>query len=165
MRSLLLNGAAAALFLCSANAILAQSIPEPGQIAAVPEVVVPPAGFSTNGSSAVLPTVDIAHVETAHDRMVNRIWIASMLAMVGATSLDAGTSWGKREANGFLASSDGTFGAKGLGIKAGMAVGVLVPEILLRHKDLKSKFAVGNFAEAAIFAGVSIHNLRITPAK
>ncbi|HEX4810912.1 MAG TPA: hypothetical protein VH325_18385 [Bryobacteraceae bacterium] len=165
MRSLLLNGAAAVLFLYSANAVLGQSVPKPGQIAAVPEVVVPPAAFSSNSSSAVLPSIDIARVETAHDRKVNRIWIASMLAMVGATSLDAGTSWGKREANGFLASSDGTFGAKGLGIKAGMAAGVILPEILLRHKDLKSKFAVGNFAEAAIFTGVSVHNLRITPAK
>jgi len=165
MKSLLLNGAAAALFLCSASAVLSQSVPKPGQIAPVPEVMVPPT-FSSGSSSMILPSVDMARVETAHDRKVNRLWIASMLAMVGATSLDAGTSWGKREANGFLASSDGTFGAKGLGIKAGMAVGVILPELLLRnHKDLKSKFAVGNFADAAIFTGVSIHNLSVTPAK
>ncbi len=166
MRSVLMGAAAAALVFSFSGVIFGQSVPKPGQIAVAPEVVIPPAGFSASSSSAVLPKVDIAQVEDKHEKRVNRIWIASMLALVGSTGLDAGTSWGKREPNGLLASSDGTFGARGLSIKAAVAAGVVVPEILFRkHENLKSKFAVGNFAEAAIFTGVSIHNLRITAAQ
>ncbi|MBV8808347.1 MAG: hypothetical protein JO033_06695 [Acidobacteriaceae bacterium] len=166
MRFLFLGAAAAALVFSFSGAIFGQSVPTPGQIAVAPEVVVPPASFSSTGSSAILPKADIAHVEDKHERRMNHIWIASMLALVGSTSLDAGSSWGKREANGFLASSDGTFGARGLSIKAAVTAGVIVPEILFRkHENLKSAFAIGNFAQAAVFTGVSIHNLRIPAAK
>ena len=69
--------------------------------------------------------------------------------MAAGTGADAATSWHKSESNGLLASSDGTFGAKGLGIKAGLAGGLLLPQILFRkHKDLRTAFTVGNFAQA-----------------
>ena len=82
--------------------------------------------------------------------------------MAAGTGADAATSWHKRESNGLLASSDGTFGAKGLAIKAGLAAGLLVPQILFRkHTDLRTAFTVGNFAQAGIFTGVAIHNAGI----
>jgi hypothetical protein len=101
-----------------------------------------------------------------HDRLMNRIWIASMLAMAAASGFDAETSWGKLEANSLLASRDGTFGAKGVSIKAGAAAAIIIPQILFRkHKDLRVKFAIGNFAGAAVFSGVAIHNLGIAAPK
>ncbi|MDQ2774713.1 MAG: hypothetical protein M3Y57_07290 [Acidobacteriota bacterium] len=104
----------------------------------------------------------IAHVETPHDRTMQRLWIGSMLAMAGATAFDAASSWGKSEGNGFLASPDGTFGARGLSIKAAIAAAVIVPQLLLRrHKELNMKFLTGNFVQAGIFTAVSVHNLGI----
>ena len=97
---------------------------------------------------------------------MDRIWVGSMVTMLAATSFDAGSSWGKREGNPLLASSNGTFGAKGLSIKMSLAAAVIVPEVLLRHhKDMKSKFAIANFAEAGLFTGVAIHNLGIAGPK
>ncbi len=166
MRSLILKSAAAVLLTASTGTLFAQGVTKPGQIAAAPEAVLLPKLAPAISSSEMTPKMSIPSFEERHDRKVNRIWIASMVAMGAATGMDAGSSWGKREGNSLLASSDGTFGAKGLSIKAGVAAGIILPEILLRHhKDLKSKFAIGNFAEAALFGGVAIHNMGIAAAK
>lgn len=117
-------------------------------------------------SSALYSRDRVSMLEQKHDGRINRIWVSSMFAMTAATGMDAGSSWGKREGNSLLASSDGTFGAKGLSIKAGVAAGIILPELLLHHhKDLKSKFAIGNFVEAALFSRVAIHNMGISAAK
>jgi hypothetical protein len=132
---------------------------QPGQLASVslsdlgakPAVVV----FNPAGPQILSP-------EMRHERTVNRLWVASLVAVAASTSMDAATSWGKREGNGLLASSDGTFGARGFGIKAGMLAGVVVPQLIFRHhKELRTKFAIGNLIETGIFTGVSVHNLGI----
>ncbi len=147
----------AAFFLAGSQFVAAQVQTQPGDLA-----------------SAVLPSVDarplisvlpaqpaIASVKDRDTRM-KRLWIGSMAAMLGATSMDAATSWGKREGNGLLASSDGNFGMRGASIKFGMAAAVIIPQVLLRkHVSLRSKFMLGNFIEAGIFTGVSIHNLGV----
>jgi len=165
MRSLIVRSAAAVLLAVSTGTLFAQSVTKPGQLAAESAAVFSPEVSPAEGS---FPTYKnhIPQFEDRHDRIVNRIWVASMLSIVAATGFDAGTSWGKREGNSLLASSNGTFGSKGLSIKAGVAAGVIVPEILFRHhKDLKSKFAIGNLAEAAVFSGVAIHNMGISAPK
>ncbi len=165
MRSLILKGAAAVLLMGSTATLFAQSVTRPGQIAAESAAVLSP-GLSPASSYPVSVTNSLPTYEDRHDRTMNRIWVASMFAMAAATGMDAGTSWGKREGNSFLASPDGTFGAKGMSIKAGVAAGVILPQVLLRHhKYLKSKFAIGNFAEAALFGGVAIHNMGIAASK
>lgn len=165
MKSLIVKSATAILLTVSAGSLFGQGLAKPGQLAAAPEVVMA-SGFSTFTTSPIKYKNSLLETQDRHDRKMNRIWIASMVAMVAATSMDAGSSWGKREGNSFLASSDGTFGAKGLSIKAGMAVGVILPQILLRrHKDLKSKFAIGNFAEAGLFGGIAVRNMGISSAK
>jgi hypothetical protein len=118
----------------------------------------------TNPSNTSLSAkVTIAHVdETPHERHMRRLWIASIAAMTAGTAADAMSSWHKRESNGLLASSDGTFGAKGLTIKAGIASAVLVPQIVFRrHRDWYLPFAASNFIEAGIFAGTTAHNLTV----
>ncbi|HEX4164237.1 MAG TPA: hypothetical protein VHZ55_02080 [Bryobacteraceae bacterium] len=153
--------AAAALIGMGVSTLSAQNLRQPGQIAAAPEAVMAPSYSASN-----LQQNSFLQMEERHDRKVNRIWMVSIAAVAAATSLDAASSWGKMEGNSFLASSDGRFGAKGLSIKAGMAAGVIIPEILFRkHKDLKTKFAIGNFAEAAIFGGAAIHNMGIAAPK
>jgi hypothetical protein len=117
-------------------------------------------------SSAAAPRISIANVEDRHEQRLKYLWIASIFAMAAGTGADAATSWHKRESNGLLASSDGNFGAKGLSIKAGLAGGLLLPQILFRrHTDLRTAFTVGNFAQAGVFTGIAIHNAGIAAPK
>ncbi len=131
----------------------------------LPAQTISPASASLpiESSAFVAPRISIANVEEdRHERRLKYLWIASIVAMAGGTGADAATSWHKTESNGLLASSDGTFGAKGLAIKAGLAGGLLVPQILFRkHTDLRTAFTIGNFAQAGIFTGVAIHNAGI----
>lgn len=161
MKALFGTGMGAAMLLACGTLASAQVKLRPGQIAIASEVSVP--GIAATGGSPVISRdIKVDKAEERHDRIVKRVWIASMLAMAGASGLDAGTSWGKQEANGLLASSDGTFGARGLSIKAGTAAAIILPQILFRkHKDFRAKFAMGNFAGAAVFTGVAIHNVGI----
>jgi hypothetical protein len=113
-------------------------------------------------STIVAPAISIANVEDRHEQRLKYLWIASMFAMAAGTGADAATSWHKRESNPLLASSDGTFGSKGIGIKAGLAGGLLLPQILFRkNKDLHTAFTIGNFAQAGLFSGIAIHNVGI----
>jgi hypothetical protein len=163
MRLLIVLAIVALLSLDSAAITSAQTVRQPGQLGV--SFQVGPGGGVEQYSASALPKTSVASVEDPHDRFVNRLWIASMIAAVAGTSFDAGSSRGQVEANGLLASSDGRFGAKGLGIKAGFAAATIIPQICLRkHKALKGPFAFGNFAEAAIFTGVSVHNLQVRNA-
>jgi len=127
-----------------------------------PAQTISPANLPIESSAFVAPRISIANVEDRHERRLKYLWIASIVAMAAGTGADAATSWHKRESNGLLASSDGTFGAKGLAIKAGLAGGLAVPQILFRkHTDLRTAFTIGNFAQAGIFTGVAIHNAGI----
>ena len=145
MKAFTLVGLAASL-LCSAGAVQAQNL------------------FTSPMPSPVVSSrVTIANVaETPREQKMRRIWIASIAAMTAGSAADAYSSWHKQESNGLLASSNGTFGAKGVALKAGIASAVLVPQILLRkHRDWHTAFAASNFLEAGIFAGATAHNLAI----
>ena len=157
----------ALVFLCCGALafVKAQTPAQPGQLAADVRVAAPsPHDLASNASGAVSKTT-IADPQDSHERWMNRLWLTSIVANVAGTSLDASTSWGKYEGNSILASSNHTFGARGVSIKAGLAAAVIIPQICLRrHTDLKGVFAVGNFAEAGIFAGTAVHNLHIRSA-
>ena len=154
----------AMLMALTCAALSAQSPIQPGQLAVAPRAnaTLPNEASSSN----VLPRTTVAQIdETPHDRFVNRLWITSIFAAIAGTSADAASSWGKYESNSLLASSNGGFGAKGVSIKAGVLAAVIIPQICLRkHKELKTVFATGNFAEAAIFTGAAIHNIRLGSA-
>ena len=166
MRSLIVLGLIALIMLSSAPVVSAQMVREPGQLDARLQLRQTVAnGEGAEYASGTIPKITVANVENAHSHFVNRLWIASMIAAVAGTSFDAASSWHQKEGNAFLASSDGTFGARGLSIKAAFAAAVIIPQICLRkHSELKGVFAAGNFAEAAIFGGVAIHNVRIREA-
>jgi hypothetical protein len=153
------------IILVASSALLsAQSLHQPGEVAYDEKVVLPP-DYGTASNTAVRKP-DLASVVDKHDQHLQRIWISSMVAMASATAFDAGSSWHKRESNSLLASPDGTFAGKGLAIKASIGVGVLAPQIIFRkHKDLRSAFSIGNFAEAGIFTGTASHNLTLPSAK
>ena len=162
MRSLI-KSCAAPVLLSFAAILSAQTIVQPGQ-------PVSSGGESATltpvtSSSALSPETHLARVEDMHQNGTNRLWIVSMFAAATASGLDAATSWGKTEGNPLLASSNRTFGPKGVSIKAGILTAVLLPQILLRkHDDLKGIFTMGNLVDAAIFSGTAVHNLGIRPA-
>ena len=160
MRQRIVLTFAALLSLANAATVSAQAIKQPGQLGASFQLQ---QGESVSDYSAgTLPKTTLASVTDARRRFVNRLWIASMASAVSGTSFDAASSWGLREGNGILASSNGRFGAKGLSIKARLAAALIGPQIYLRkHQELKRAFIIGNFAEAAFFTGVSIHNLQV----
>jgi len=122
--------------------------------------VITPGELSGQFTSNLVPKTDIASVEDRHEKHVRIIWMASIFAMTAGTAADAATSWHRRESNSLLASSNGTFGGKGLAIKGGISAGMLAPQLIFRkHHDWHTAFAVGNFAEAGIYTGTTIHNL------
>jgi len=140
----------------------AQTVTQPGERSTGQSASFSQPAMLDSASPASLRS-SVVEIETPHDRAMRHLWIASMVSAAAASGLDAGTSWGKREGNALLASPDGTFGARGLSIKAGMIAAVLVPQIVFRkHKELRTKFVIGNFAEAGIFTGVAIHNFGVT---
>jgi len=97
---------------------------------------------------------------------INKIWVASVAAVLGGTTMDAASSWGKAETNPILRSANGTFGMRGLMIKGGMAGAMLAPEILMRdNEEAKKKFAIVNFIAAGVFSAVVFHNLTIPKVK
>ena len=149
------------LTLLAAACLLLTAIRLPAQT-----VSLPISNSILANSAAAAPRISIANVEDSHEQRLKFVWIASIFAMTAATGADAATSWHKREANGLLASSDGTFGAKGLGIKAGLAGGLILPQIIFhKRKDLRPAFTIGNFAQAGVFTGIAIHNLGVAAPK
>ena len=161
MRLLIVLGITTLVSFAGASALLAQTIQQPGQLGV--SLQVQSGAEAEQYSSAVVTKTTVATVaDNPHDRVANRLWIASLVSAAAGTSLDAATSWRQWEGNGLLASSDGRFGAKGLALKAGLAGALIVPQICLRHhKNLRASFTAANFAEAGVFTGVSIHNLQV----
>lgn len=155
------RSALAASLLCFAGVIQAQNPVMPGELAKN-VALASPFDSTAVDVSTVMPKQKIAYVETSREKRVRVLWMTSIAAMAAGTAADAYSSWHKRESNSLLASSNGTFGEKGVAIKAGIAAGVLTPQILFRkHRDWHLAFAVSNFAEAGIFAGATVHNLNV----
>lgn len=140
--------------------------PQPGQLPTTQVgIAAANSGVSSSANGAV-SSVSIANVDDRHDRLMNRLWITSIVAAVAGTSLDAASSWGKVESNSLLASSNGTFGGRGVAIKAGLTAAVIIPQICLRkRKEYRTVFTIGNFAEASVFTVAAVHNMSIPKAQ
>jgi hypothetical protein len=165
----LLSAAGVAISLVMPVVLSAQKVAIPGQVASSPKVTSPSSSLPLQPYVPAVSSRPAAIAEVAddrHDKHMNTIWMTSIAAMLAATSADAISSWHKKESNSLLASSNGMFGARGIGIKAGIAAGVLLPQIILRkHKDLRAAFIVGNLAEAGVFTGAAVHNFRLDNPK
>jgi hypothetical protein len=103
--------------------------------------------------------ITIAHVDDRPKTHVSKVWVASCLTLLAATSVDMASSWGRYEANPMLRSSDGRFGAKGVSMKLLFAGATLTPQYLLRHKQGSQKlFTIANFLQTGLYTGVAIRN-------
>jgi hypothetical protein len=88
----------------------------------------------------------------------------STVALVAASFVDAHSSWDKRDLNSTLRSSNGTFGAKGFGVKMGMVGGIILgQQMLLRsNPNLGNAIAYTNFGFAGVKTAVAIRNYQIS---
>jgi hypothetical protein len=102
---------------------------------------------------------DVPATPTSH---LSKLWAVSSFVLLGATSLDAASSWGKYEENPLLRSADGRFGMKGVSIKLTLAGAMLIPQILFRKNHTATKlFTVTNFAQAGMYGGIAARNFGI----
>lgn len=80
---------------------------------------------------------------------------------LGATSLDAASSWGRPELHPLLRSADGRFGARGLGGKLAVYGAVEVTKWLLLRRGERGRWVRSlSLGPAAAFGGVAARNWR-----
>lgn len=89
-------------------------------------------------------------------------WKVSAVTYAGAMTADAASSWNKREMNPLLQDRSGRFNARGVSIKAGITVGVLVGEWLILRKwpKFRKTVIVTNFGLSGAMTGVAIYNTK-----
>jgi hypothetical protein len=97
-----------------------------------------------------------------HERAQKR-WMWSAIAVTAASLVDAHSSVGKRELNGALRSADGTFGARGFGIKMGIVGGVLASQYVMvrKHPEAAKAMMISNYGMAGVKLGVAARNYQI----
>jgi hypothetical protein len=147
-----------------------------------PAPIVSPSESAILADAPIIPSATrefkLAHLEapllpsspspapTVNHHTNSRVWKLSLLALAGATSADALSSWGKQEGNPLLRSSNGTFGLRGLTIKSGLTGGSFITQYMMRNNPKAQKtFTVLNFAETAMFIALAVHNFSISPVK
>jgi hypothetical protein len=168
------SGILALALTLSTGSLYAQAPRQPGQIApsaaatdpasSQPIVMSPSGELPASPLATPIRSQRIASVSDDHRSVT--IWKISIASMLSATAFDAASSWGKSEQNPLLASSNGTFGAKGVAIKASLAGVSLVPQLIFRNnKGLRKVFTIINFGDTAMFTAIGTHNLGIKPVQ
>jgi hypothetical protein len=89
-----------------------------------------------------------------------KAWKVSFAALAAGTTLDAASSYGRPELNPVLAGANGQFGVKGIAIKGGITVGILIVEryILKRHPDMERTLTMMNYSVGATYTSTAIRN-------
>jgi hypothetical protein len=107
-------------------------------------------------------TIESAARRAADQTSLKR-WKFSLAPVFASQALDVTSSYGMRELNPMLASSDGRFGAKGAGIKLGATAGLLGVEYLLVRKYPRSArvFTKINWSVSIVTTGFAAHNFAI----
>lgn len=102
----------------------------------------------------------LAAQENGEQKGRGKLWWASVAALIGASFVDAHSSWGRQELNPVLRDANGHFGMKGVAIKGGIAGGVIAAQyFLLRNNNGAAKsMAIANFGMAGVFGGVAMYN-------
>jgi len=90
-------------------------------------------------------------------------WKLSLMGVAASQSLDIVSSYGMRELNPMLASSDGSFGGKAVSIKIGATGAVIALEYVLLKKYPKTAriFSKLNWASSVVTTSFAIHNYAI----
>ena len=99
----------------------------------------------------------------AAEQAAYRKWKMSLTPVFASQALDVASSYGMRELNPLLTSSDQRFGAKGAGIKLGATAAILGIEYLIvrKHTRAASIFTKINWSVSIMTAGFAAHNYAI----
>jgi hypothetical protein len=170
IRMRLATGALVAIL--SSLSMHGQVLGQPGQPAietarasGVPEVI----RISETGELVAPVSTQFRPAASIGDRSGQRsamVWKISIATVVGASVWDAASSYGKREGNPLLRSADGTFGGKGIAMKAGLTGALLIPQYMFRNqKNLRKIFTVMNFVNTGALTAVAAHNMGIRGPK
>jgi hypothetical protein len=107
----------------------------------------------------VKPQAELELRQTGAPRRGRALWIGSICALAGATIADAGSSWRKGEANGFLAGDGGRFGARGAMLKGGVTgLWMATQALAVRRNSAHRVLAIVNFAVSSVLFVVAYHN-------
>jgi hypothetical protein len=125
--------------------------------------------LAANPASAadLTPVIQPLTIESAAHRAADqtsmRRWKMSVVPVFASQALDVTSSYGMRELNPMLASSDGSFGAKGAGIKLGSTAAIVGIEYLLarNHPRAARIFTKINWSVSIVTAGFAAHNFAI----
>ena len=92
----------------------------------------------------------------------HRLWQVSSGVLIGATTLDGQSSWGKQELNPIL--GQGTFGMRQAFTLEVLPILVISSEWMLTRKypSLEKPFAIANFIGGGIHVGCAVHNWRLS---
>jgi hypothetical protein len=89
-------------------------------------------------------------------------WRISVVALAAANAMDIQSSWGKRELNPALASSNGAFGVRGALLKSGVQASVVALELIVLHRRpsnrIRNVLAIINFGDAGLTTAMAGHN-------
>ena len=90
-------------------------------------------------------------------------WAVSLAPLAVSQSLDAASSYGRRELNPLLASSNGGFGMRAAGIKFGVTSALAGVEYFLVRKYPRSAkfFTIVNWTAAGATSALAVHNFRL----
>ena len=114
------------------------------------------------GAAATVAARPLRRAEPAREI---KLWRYSVAAVGAANILDIHSSWGKHELNNALASSGGTFGLRGVGVKSGLQGGLMGLEYLLTRGHgsprLYRALTYVNFAAGGVIAATAVRNYGI----
>ena len=91
---------------------------------------------------------------------LDKLYKFSIGTIVASTTLDAATSWRQPELNPLIGQ---TFGARGVSIKFGVTVGIILVEryAIKKDKSTKKMITITNFALSGAYGFIGVRNIRI----
>jgi len=92
-----------------------------------------------------------------------KAWKISLIPLVSSQALDAASSYGMRELNPLLASSNGGFEMKATSIKLGATAAIVGVEYLIVRKYPRSTPVISklNWTSGIVTTGFAVHNFAI----
>jgi hypothetical protein len=111
---------------------------------------------------ADLPLSHPSAEDTAHTAAM-KSWKISLVPLAGSQVLDAASSYGMRELNPLLASSNGGFEMKATSIKLGVTAGLVGVEYLVVRRYPRSARVISklNWTSGIVTTGFAVHNYAI----
>ena len=113
-------------------------------------------------TGADLPAAHQSVEDTARSAAM-KSWKISLAPLVGSQALDAASSYGMRELNPLLTSSNGGFEMKATSIKLGVTGALVGVEYLIVRKYPRSTRVISklNWTSGIVTAGFAVHNYAI----